>query len=502
MKINLLKKEKNFNSICHSCVSENPAGNKVLHTSGSSGSADAAPRMTKNKQYAAPRMTVECGFSTPSLSLRGGFANEAIPCRLPRPIGLAMTEQVGRSMVEMLGVLAVMGVLSVAGIAGYNTAMSKHRANELLNEASKRAVVVAGQFLNRDTASLAEFSGHNSVAGATFTDTTATKDANNQFTLTITGVSEAVCNHMQNMKTALIQKFEPSDCATTATVKLTYNADLSMGSSSGNSGGNESGTTTPACDPACTGGCQQCNGGKCISTCKIGEYCMSNSNSDFECVAFKKCNNSSECPKKAPCCSNNACVVNTCPEGSEWYQYGPDDYGCKDINNTITSGTCSSTIKGCSSNSDCDTPNEFCSVDTNNWSCSGPLGIGQCTPVGIVNTVSGKTGNAAQYNGYIYSSIKMNWWSANNWCEAQGKRLVSLSDLGIIGGYEDGWCTLNTCQGADWDALYDAFGHEYWWTTERRDNDSCEVFYIETTTSYQAPVQTTSILGERPSLCL
>ncbi len=145
--------------------------NKEYDTAGSSGSADAAPRMTESGH----------------LSLRGGFANEAISCRLPRPIGLAMTRykkcglamtgecgrstpllsssdlirgstwcglnaphftrfaQCGRSMVEMLGVLAVMGVLSVAGIAGYNFAMNRHRANELLNEASKRAVVVAGQ---------------------------------------------------------------------------------------------------------------------------------------------------------------------------------------------------------------------------------------------------------------------------------------------------------------------------------------------------------------------
>ena len=35
------------------------------------------------------------------------------------PYGLAMTGQYGRSMVEMLGVLAVIGVLSVAGIAGF-----------------------------------------------------------------------------------------------------------------------------------------------------------------------------------------------------------------------------------------------------------------------------------------------------------------------------------------------------------------------------------------------
>ena len=39
----------------------------------------------------------------------------------------------GRSMVEMLGVLAIIGVLSVGGIAGYKTAIKKHQSNELAN---------------------------------------------------------------------------------------------------------------------------------------------------------------------------------------------------------------------------------------------------------------------------------------------------------------------------------------------------------------------------------
>lgn len=40
----------------------------------------------------------------------------------------------GRSMVEMLGVLAIIGVLSVGGIAGYNTAMNRHKANQWINK--------------------------------------------------------------------------------------------------------------------------------------------------------------------------------------------------------------------------------------------------------------------------------------------------------------------------------------------------------------------------------
>ena len=38
--------------------------------------------------------------------------------------------QKGRSMIEMLGVLAIIGVLSTGGIAGYNKAMTKHKTNK------------------------------------------------------------------------------------------------------------------------------------------------------------------------------------------------------------------------------------------------------------------------------------------------------------------------------------------------------------------------------------
>ena len=43
---------------------------------------------------------------------------------------------VGRSMIEMLGVLAIVGVLSVGGIAGYSKAMQKFKLNKALDEYS------------------------------------------------------------------------------------------------------------------------------------------------------------------------------------------------------------------------------------------------------------------------------------------------------------------------------------------------------------------------------
>lgn len=47
----------------------------------------------------------------------------------------------GRSMVEMLGVLAIIGVLSIGGIAGYTLAMDKYRANENLATGSQCVIL-------------------------------------------------------------------------------------------------------------------------------------------------------------------------------------------------------------------------------------------------------------------------------------------------------------------------------------------------------------------------
>ena len=46
------------------------------------------------------------------------------------------TVQQGRSMIEMLGVLAIIGVLSVGGMVGYSKAMERYRINETINQIS------------------------------------------------------------------------------------------------------------------------------------------------------------------------------------------------------------------------------------------------------------------------------------------------------------------------------------------------------------------------------
>ena len=66
------------------------------------------------------------------------YMSDKTPSRCP------LNASAGRSMVEMLGVLAIIGVLSVGAIAGYSKAMMKYKLNKhiesfsmLLNEAIK-----------------------------------------------------------------------------------------------------------------------------------------------------------------------------------------------------------------------------------------------------------------------------------------------------------------------------------------------------------------------------
>ena len=53
-------------------------------------------------------------------------------------------KETGRSMVEMLGVLAIIGVLSIGGIAGYTMSMRKHRANQVADALNKYALIIYG----------------------------------------------------------------------------------------------------------------------------------------------------------------------------------------------------------------------------------------------------------------------------------------------------------------------------------------------------------------------
>ena len=53
-----------------------------------------------------------------------------------------MRQESGRSMIEMLGVLAIMGVLSVGTIAGFRHAMTKQKINDIIHVINLNSVQI------------------------------------------------------------------------------------------------------------------------------------------------------------------------------------------------------------------------------------------------------------------------------------------------------------------------------------------------------------------------
>ena len=61
------------------------------------------------------------------------------------------TNESGRSMIEMLGVLAIIGVLSVGGIAGYSKAMNKFKTNKVADNVSMLVANIKTMYAQQNT---------------------------------------------------------------------------------------------------------------------------------------------------------------------------------------------------------------------------------------------------------------------------------------------------------------------------------------------------------------
>ena len=130
--------------------------------------------------------------------------------------------QKGRSMVEMLGVLAIVGVLSVGGVYGYGVAMKKHKANELLHQASMLATTISAQAMtNNGTLPQTITDFGNTSYGKFQSDVGETADKTG-FTITISELDGSVCSQLK--EGGMVQKVECNETAKTAT--LTYYKNL------------------------------------------------------------------------------------------------------------------------------------------------------------------------------------------------------------------------------------------------------------------------------------
>ena len=206
--------------------------------------------------------------------------------------GAGMTAESGRSMVEMLGVLAIVGVISIGGVAGYNYGMNRYRTNELLDGANKRAYTVATQMTLGIPLNLSEFADYDATAGGTF-KSDVTKGDNGEFGIKVEGVKKEVCENILRMigdNTPLRalskgegeseQELQSGGCedGDTNAFSFVYNVEmLSKGakpsSPSGTSsiGGGSASSSAPVCaknGEACTSSADCCD-----DNCNSSGYC-------------------------------------------------------------------------------------------------------------------------------------------------------------------------------------------------------------------------------------
>ena len=199
-----------------------------------------------------------------------------------------MKSEIGRSMVEMLGVLAIIGIVGMGGVKMYNVAMNKHHANTLIEQAQRRAVSAASQInLMGHAPSLADFS-ENSFGGGTFGGVTQ-EGLSKQFGIQVSGVSKPVCENILSSigTSSAIRRLSPTDnpqtslksCQEENTFLIVYNDDLSS------SGGDTIYCDNSACQTVC-GQCVSEDGeNKCINECPATPtQCTQNSQCSGTCV--------------------------------------------------------------------------------------------------------------------------------------------------------------------------------------------------------------------------
>ncbi len=120
-----------------------------------------------------------------------------------------MKKQSGRSMVEMLGTLAIIGVLSVTALTGYKIAMTKNRTNNILYDVN----LAMNEIATREYGTLADVEADVSTLGVkTEFDISYARLGNTEsegFYIVVDGITPEVCETLRSNKTAFMAKIQP-----------------------------------------------------------------------------------------------------------------------------------------------------------------------------------------------------------------------------------------------------------------------------------------------------
>ena len=308
----------------------------------------------------------------------------------------------GRSMVEMLGILAIIGVLSIGGIAGYSYGMDKYRANETINEINMRLMTLQTQSERDMDLNLNEFSDTTSL-GYTIGDNYDWAEDDTRVYVGVSGIPKQVCEIIYD---EMITKVERID----VTADITTDADTLCGDNNEMKFYVGSGVEV-ACDPVCAD----------------DEYCMSG----IKCVKAWE-NTSTLCSGEAE--KIGECEV--CGNNKGWLSSPTSLHGemCDEGNGICSNGICipKENVSPCG---DRCPSGQYCARKRHTTDCNPPE-IG-CVPIDFspltIVLSNGKVETWYKSNKYI------TWPDAMVACETMGKKMPSKAEWDSMPEHKSKW---------------------------------------------------------------
>ena len=282
----------------------------------------------------------------------------------------------GRSMVEMLGTLAIIGVLSIGGIAAYSYGMDKYRANQTMRDISLRTVdLITQASQGRDSLSLAEWDKETTIYDFA---NPAYVEGENLIAFDIGTTKKLPKSVCQMVFDGLANTAVQIDInAVHANSNETCGIDNTMTFyfAAGGSGTTGTGEAGEQCGDTVCGTCQKCD--------SASQTCIADKNETV-------CNAN----KNEGLCVDGKCVENAC----------------------ITNSHCQLDNQYCSCNGNCTTYDDL-----------GNGIIGMCTELDFTpHIIDGHT--------YYSSNHPLVFWDAKRACETIANGLLEISDIVLIEG--------------------------------------------------------------------
>ena len=173
-------------------------------------------------------------------------------------------------------------------------------------------------------------------------------------------------------------------------------------------------------------------------------------------------------------CSSVGCIS----DSAECNQACSNATNVEECKKGVPACGCRATSNICTKNADCD-DDYFCWF-ANNTNCYSSS-VGECKKVSDYMPSSSTVATTTAAGKTWIRSTGMNWWSAQNWCKAQGKKPVSRADIGCGDNLDGTYCMQSgTVLKAIQDTTWRGYGSH--WLEDF--GNSCSAYNVTFDSSY------------------